>query len=224
MARFRLASRGLVGLLVGVCSCVSFSSTPYYAPASSLDGGAASQDGGPDDGDAVADGDAARQKLAFILTAKVTGALAKTADAALHAADTLCEREFAQASGRQGFFVAWLVTVASPVLGRFGASRGPWYLPSGERVAQSLDDLAMHGPEVPIDVTAWGKRLAPDPVWTGSKADGSGANTDCQEWISDNSNDYGTYGSYGRPAAGGDWASAGGNRCNELSHLYCFER
>jgi len=136
-----MASRGLFCLLAGATSCVSFSLVPDES-SNSRDGGAASRDGGPDDGDAVADGDAASKKTTFILKAKVAGALATTPEAALAAADALCGREFVEATGRQALFVAWLGTKDHPVLDRFGTSRGPWYLPSGQRVARSLSDLA----------------------------------------------------------------------------------
>lgn len=220
---FRVASRGLIGLPVGATSCVSFSLVPAEST-SSLYGGALSRDGGADDGDAVADGDAASQKIAFILKAKVAAALATTTpEAALDAADALCDGEFLRATGRQALFVAWLGTGNHPVLDRFGTSRGPWYLPSGERVARSFSDLAMKGPEVPINTTAWGTRLAPDAVWTGTAANGSWAGEDCQEWKSANSYDYGRSGSP-RPDAGGEWSAFGRSPCDALRGLYCFER
>ena len=65
--------------------------------------------------------------------------------------------------------------------------------------------------------------MAPDAVWTGTEANGSGAGEDCQQWKSADSADYGRSGSP-RPDAGGEWSAFERSQCDVLKGLYCFER
>lgn len=171
-------------------------------------------------------------RLAFITSVAYTGALNGIAGA-----DALCEAHakagmLDNASG----FKAWLSTGDKIAAERFLAAEVtpplPFVLPSGEKIASSVQDLLEHGPLLPLKTEETGAALLGSvPVWTNTGLDGSYLYKDmhCADWTKPVAS---TRVGLSAPKDGesmeswlddGQWTSWNDWSCLDFAHLYCFE-
>lgn len=135
-------------------------------------------------------------------------------------ADAACA-ERAEAAGLPGTFVAWLSTSAVSARDRLGAANG-WINTQGNPFADRAEEL-LGASQVyyPIAFDENQQRVTA-PVATGTSADGSAANQNCQDYTSKSAADALVTGD---PTGGSVvWtAENDGAACDAEYHLYCFE-
>lgn len=145
-------------------------------------------------------------------------------------ADDAC-REAARAAGLPGRYEAWISGSTEEATGQLLHTRVPYRRTDGALVAQDWADLTDGAIANPIDRTADGTQLVPQPgvtlrVWTGTATDGTvtDGSTDgkhCLNWTSGGSQT-GTYGRFDR--SGSDWTEASDETCAADNRLYCFQQ
>lgn len=153
----------------------------------------------------------------------------------LAGADAKCNAA-ASSAGLPGTYMAWLSAGTATPANRFSNINlaGPWVLPgnaadtgSPPTVASNFTDLITCGAtclQKAIDRDEKGVTLAGAPsTWTGTKADGSAAQSNCANWTSSNNADAGAFGL--AKAVDKTWTISDFDvACNVTSSLYCFEQ
>jgi hypothetical protein len=173
-------------------------------------------DGG---GDAIViDGVPDRPNVAFVTFQTSSGMLG-----GLSGADAMCA-SYAAMAGLQGHFIALLSTTTVNAKDRLAGSRG-WIRTDGAPIADLPSDLWINGHMLnPIDHGPDGMRLpyAGLNTWSGTDEDGNfdTINSACGDWMSGTG--IGAVGLFDRSAPYAI-ATAGGQPCANIGHLYCFE-
>ncbi len=144
--------------------------------------------------------------------------------------DRHCQDEAADA-GLSGLFAAMVHVPGSPPLSAAVLDGGTWFRTDGLPLAPTASAYASQafGVRVPINVSARGTPLLADRVWTGMGAGGPAVDfgpTHCNSW---NVNSAAAVGVTGVAHNPGDafTARTGGAvelPCDQVAHLYCFER
>jgi hypothetical protein len=166
--------------------------------------------------DAASDVDAASSLRVFVSSTAVTGDLL-----GLAGGDAACN-ELAKAAALGGSWIAWLSNSGGPHAVDRLTSVGPWRLVTGEVVATTKAGLTAGSLMHAIDRDEKGVALAAaSRVWTGTGPDGRYATNDCSKWTGAGNND-GRHGETSSTTS--TWTSAGVDSCNNLRHLYCFEK
>lgn len=145
-------------------------------------------------------------------------------------ADNAC-REAARAAGLPGRYEAWISGSTEEATGQLLHTRVPYRRTDGALVAQDWADLTDGTIANPIDRTADGTQIVPQPgvtfsVWTGTATDGtvtdgSIGGKHCLNWTSGGSQT-GTYGRLDRSSS--DWTDAADESCAAANRLYCFQQ
>jgi hypothetical protein len=169
--------------------------------------------------------------FAFVTAATFTGSALQ----GLAGADTACQSA-ASAAGLPGTYMAWLSANGSTPTTRFTnkSNAGPYVRvlapvngggPGvGPLVADSFAEMLACAGGIcqasPISDTERGQSAPGIPVWTGTKADGSGASDTCLGWTSN-----AVFGLVGNQRqADQKWTDDGTNACNEARPIYCFQQ
>jgi hypothetical protein len=140
----------------------------------------------------------------------------------LAAGDARC-MEAAQATFPGRTFVAWLSTAGTSAASRL-AGGGPWYV--GDNLLGGLVELTHGTLKTPLHQGPTGV-ASPLPlgVWTGTSPDGTFAFAACVDWTSAASAAAGASGEIGTGGGANDtWTYATARGCDNLYHLYCFEK
>lgn len=188
-------------------------------PSANPDAGAAPKaDASPSDRpDAGTDADSGpRGPRVFITSTVVKGNLG-----GLAGADGVC-RTLATAAGLGGSsWVAWLSSHdGEPQAIERVKGAGPFYLVTGELVANSNAELTTKPLHHAIDRDEKGVAVPPSHVWTGSGSNGRYLTKDCAKWTGGGNNG-GRYGDSSATSA--QWTDAGVDDCDRTLRLYCFE-
>ncbi|MBX3192387.1 MAG: DUF1554 domain-containing protein [Labilithrix sp.] len=137
----------------------------------------------------------------------------------LAAADALCNTLAAAKLG--GTYKAWLSVPGTNAIDRV-TSAGPWFLPTGELVADDKAGLATTQLKHLLNRDENGAALpdAEDRVWTGTTSNGTYSGPDCAQWAG------GGTGRVGEANNGGanSWTNLGTEPCSEVNRIYCIEQ
>ena len=142
-------------------------------------------------------------------------------------ADAKCQ-ELADASKYAGrTFKAWMSDATTSPASRFNKNGAGWVRPDGQLIATSWADLVDGDILAPITMTEQGGGYS-GPVYSGTKADGTYMGNpawDCSGWTHDTM----VIGEFGHVGVSWSldqmWADAdGGNWCDDLQPIYCFEQ
>ena len=122
-----------------------------------------------------------------------------------------------------GSFLAWLSDGVSAPVNSFVQSSVPYQLPDGTIIANNFADLIDGAIQNPINRDESGNTISsPFLVWTGTNTDGTASGTDCDNWSSDLSSDFGVSGLLGATSSG--WTAQRSGGCNNSYRLYCFQQ
>lgn len=168
-------------------------------------------------------------KRVFVTRSSFRGSFATGGLTGIAGADSLCAAA-ASDGGLKGTFVAWLSGMKDGALVRASdrLDEARYVMLDGTPAFESKSQLTA-GPSAPIMVTELGTPLANIPpllAWTGTLASGTpDPDHRCLDWSSDSTNELGVAGDV---AAGGDrWTASPTTtnyECNDMHHLYCFEK
>jgi hypothetical protein len=140
-------------------------------------------------------------------------------------ADNICEYHATGKFSNPEKFRAWVSDGASSALAHFtsNALTGPWVLPNGVLVAETLSDLVdgSKGPLTGITVDQNGDWASNAGVWTGTTQTGASTANRCSEWTVEADTSSGTRGRTG--FADFNWTNRESTGCDGNSRLYCFE-
>ena len=139
-------------------------------------------------------------------------------------ADIECQA-LADAAGISGEFRAWLSDGFGSPFDDFVKSAVPYVRLDGARVAANWNDLIDRTLISPIYVDESGGRPSEDSgtrAWTGTNADGTENDGDCNGWIPMSGAFTGLMGATDRTDV--NWTEDSGSGCNLEAHLYCFEQ
>lgn len=159
--------------------------------------------------------DAALRKRMFVTSTTYRGSELSTglAPGAL-GADNRCA-SVALMAGLTGTFKAWISDENTQAFARF-PDPGPFYDVARSNVVFAQNpSLALPVGAIPDEL---GTTTSSPLVWTGSSQSGLREST-CESWAT-----RGVIGTIGNANLPGSWASFSTTSCDNLRHLYCFER
>jgi hypothetical protein len=134
-------------------------------------------------------------------------------------ANALCTEE-ASLAGLKGNFVAWLSDSNQDAITKLGGN-GPWALPSGQVVFANRQAVFTAQLQRPISEHADTNAAPPASVWTGTKADGTSAGSDCLGWAGMSDIQFGMTGLPARSDA--QWTEGDIEGCTGARPFICFE-
>lgn len=168
-------------------------------------------------------------KRVFVTRGTFRGTFATGSLTGIAGADALCAAA-ATDGGLQGTFVAWLSGKADGKLVRAAdrLDEARYVMLDGTTAFESKSQLTA-GPSAPILVTELGTPLERIPTilaWTGTLASGTPSpDYRCLDWSTDSADELGVAGDVA--AGGSSWSetrSPVAHECNDMLHLYCFEK
>jgi hypothetical protein len=159
------------------------------------------------------------KRVIFVTKASFTGNLGGVAGA-----DQKCDTAAKSVSALSSHtFKAWVSDPSSQARSRLTHSTDGYVLTDGTAVADNFDDLTDNSIGAAISLDENGQLLAAssNTVWTGTKADGTSADLNCQSWTSDQLADSGQAGDSTLKTF--EWSETSTTSCNGKLHLYCVQ-
>jgi len=161
------------------------------------------------------------EKTVFVTSVSFNGNLG-----GLIGADAICQ---AEADGPAsivpaGTYLAWLSDGTDSPDTRFTRSADPYLLPDGTKIAEDFADLTDGSILHTINIDPTGKPLGKHRIWTGTRPDGTTAQSflTCGGWLDPYVYSKGMVGS--TMATGTLWSSRAYDRCERSHKLACIQQ
>ena len=160
-------------------------------------------------------------KTVFVTSASFNGNLG-----GLTGADAICQ---AEADGPasivpSGTYLAWLSDGTDSPDTRFTKSAHPYLLPDGTKIAEDFTDLTDGSILHTINIDPTGKPLGKQRIWTGTRTDGTTAQSflTCGGWVDPYVYSKGMVGN--TMETGTLWSSRAYDRCKRSHKLACIQQ